>query len=153
MARIRILITLVVAICAIGVATAAVPAAAKRSPEALMMHKVNSYRARHGVRRVRLSHSLKRSARRYAHYMMRHQYFGHAKRIHASSKYHRLGEILEWQTGYKANVRRAFYCWVHSSEHRAIILDSSFTWAGAGRAHGRFHGRKSTIWVMHFGRK
>ena len=150
MARIRMLLVLAVAMCAMS-AVAATTATA--SPESYMMRRVNHFRRSHGVRPVRLSHSLKRSARRYAHYMMRHQYFGHAKRIHASSKYHRLGEILEWQTGYKPGVRRAFYAWVHSSEHRSIILDSSFTWAGAGRAHGRFHGRKSTLWVMHFGRK
>jgi uncharacterized protein YkwD len=153
MARIRILLVVVVAACAVGAATLASPASAKRSPESLMMHKVNSYRKRHGVGRVRLSHSLKRSARKYANYMMRHQYFGHAKRIHASSKYRRLGEILEWQTGYKPGVRRAFYTWLRSGSHRAIILDRNFSWAGAGRAKGRFKGRKSTIWVMHFGHK
>ncbi|MEA2308678.1 MAG: Cysteine-rich secretory protein family [Thermoleophilaceae bacterium] len=150
MARMRSLMAIVVATCAFAALTA-VPASA--SPESYMLRKVNHYRRAHGVRAVHLSHSLKRSARKYAHYMMRHQYFGHARRIHASHKYRRLGEILEWQTGYKPGVARAFRCWLGSSSHRAIILDGSFTYAGAGRAKGHFRGRKSTLWVMHFGRK
>jgi uncharacterized protein YkwD len=149
MARIRILLALAVAICAIGVATAS-PAAAG-SPESLMLSKVNHYRKKHGLHSVRLSRSLRHSAAKYARHLMRHQYFGHAKRIHASSRYSRLGEILELQRG-GANVNLAFRTWLGSSPHRDIILDRSFTFAGAGRTHGRFRGRMSTIWVMHFGR-
>ena len=151
MARMRSLMAIVVATCAVFALVSAGPAAA--SPESYMLRKVNHYRKAHGVRPVHLSRSLKRSARKYAHYMMRRQYFGHAKRIHASKRFRRLGEILEWQTGYKPGVRRAFRTWLGSSSHRAIILDGSFTYAGAGRARGRFKGRKSTLWVMHFGRK
>lgn len=149
MPRFRILIALVVAICAIAVTTST---ASATSPEMAMIHKVNHYRHQHGLRSVRVSGSLMRSAKSYAHWMMRHQYFGHRSRIHASSHYRRLGEILEWQRGYAANVRLAFNTWKHSSSHRAIMLDRKFTYVGAGHVHGRFHGRKSTLWVMHFGR-
>ena len=152
MARIRMLLALTVAMCAIAGVTLASNAQAHRSPEAQMLHRVNHYRKKHGVRALHLSHSLKRSARKYAHKMMREQYFGHQRRIQASSKYRRLGEILEWQRGTDPNVGLAFRTWVHSREHRAIILDRNFTYAGAGRAWGRFHGRPSTIWVMHFGK-
>jgi uncharacterized protein YkwD len=153
MARIRIPLALVVAVLAIS-ATACVSSASAhhKSPEANMMHKVNHYRERHGLRRVRYSHSLKHSARRYAWYMMRSQYFGHSRRIHASSHYHRLGEILEYQRGGRPNVNLAFHTWLGSPPHREIILDPKFTYAGAGRAWGRFKGHKATLWVMHFGR-
>ena len=148
MSRIRMLFALVAAICAMA-ATAAVAQA--RSPQSLMLSKVNHYRRAHGLGAVHMSHSLMHSAAHYARYMMRHQYFGHAKRIHASSHYRRLGEILEIQRG-GSNVRLAFHTWLRSSPHRAIILDRSFDYAGAGLVHGRFSGRRSTIWVMHFGR-
>ena len=150
MARIRILLALAVAVCAIAAVTAS-PATAK-SPQARMMSKVNEYRKKHGLRRVRWSKSLKSSAARYARHMMRNGYFGHAKRIHASDRYSRLGEILEYQRSTKPNVKLAFRTWIRSGSHRAIILDRNFTRAGAGRAWGRMRGHKSTVWVMHFGR-
>ena len=149
MARIRILLALMLALCAIGAATATGAAA---SPEAKMMKKVNEYRKKHGVRPVKLASSLKHSAKRYADWMMSHHYFGHSSRIHASSRWHRLGEILEIQTGTRPGVKRAFRTWMHSSEHRSIILDGSFTYAGAGRSYGSYEGYKNTFWVMHFGR-
>jgi uncharacterized protein YkwD len=148
MSRIRILFALIAAICAIATAASAAEA---RSPESLMLSKVNHYRRAHGLGAVHVSHSLMHSAARYARHMMRHQYFGHAKRIHASSHYRRLGEILEIQRG-GSNVGLAFRTWLRSSPHRDIILDGSFDYAGAGLTHGRFHGYRSTIWVMHFGR-
>ena len=152
MARIRILLVLVLAVSACALATGAAPAAAS-SAEAHMLARVNKYRARHGLRKVRFSGSLRGSAEKYAHYMMRNGYFGHRSRIQANgSRYHRLGEILELQRGMKARVNNAFKVWMGSSSHRAIIVDRNFTYAGAGRVSGRFRGHKSTIWVMHFGR-
>lgn len=153
MGRIRIPLALAIATCAIAVtAFASTGVATARSPEANMMHKVNHYRMRHGLRRVHWARSLKRSARHYAWHMMRSGYFGHARRIHASSRYKRLGEILEYQRGYKPHVGLAFHTWLNSPPHREIILDPKFTRAGAGRAWGRFKGHKATLWVMHFGR-
>ena len=153
MARIRILLVLVLAISACALATAVSPAVAGRGAEAHMMKIVNDYRAKHGLPRVRHSRSLRGSAERYAHYMMRNGYFGHQNRIRANSKkYHRLGEILEIQRGLRARTYHAFRVWLSSSSHRAIILDRNFNRAGAGRVSGRFRGHKSTIWVMHFGR-
>jgi uncharacterized protein YkwD len=153
MGRIRILLALAIAVCAIAAtAFATTGVAAAKSPEANMMHKVNHYRLKHGLHRVKWADSLKRSARKYAWYMMRSQYFGHSRRIHASSRYKRLGEILEYQRGRRPNVNLAFHTWLGSSPHRAIILDPKFTYAGAGRAWGRFKGHRAMLWVMHFGR-
>jgi uncharacterized protein YkwD len=149
MARIRILLALTVAIGAIAALTAT--GAAATTPESKMMKKVNEYRRSHGLRAVKLASSLKHSAKHYADWMMDHHYFGHSSRIHASSRYRRLGEILERQRG-GANVSLAFRTWIRSGPHRAIILDRSFTYAGAGRAYGSYEGHKNTFWVMHFGR-
>src|SRR4051812_32744654 len=99
MGRIRILLALAVAVCAIVATAVASSTAAAKSPEANMMHKVNHYRLKHGLHRVKWADSLRHSAKKYAWYMMRSQYFGHARRIHASKRYRRLGEILEYQRG------------------------------------------------------
>ena len=130
-----------------------VPAtAAATSPQMLMLEKVNSFRAAHGVKKVHLSRSLEDSASRYSRHMMRSGYFGHASRIHASRRYRTLGEIIEMHRGLRARVGTAFRAWVHSPPHRSIMLMSQFKFAGAGFASGRFHGHRDTIWTMHFGR-
>ncbi len=131
-----------------------VPAGASAGSASLkVLKRVNKIRARHGLRKLHLSRSLEHSAKRYSRYQMRHGYFGHSSRIHASRKYRTLGEILEMHRGYKAHVRASVYNWMHSGSHRAIILSRSFRFGGAGYVTGRFHGRKSTIWTMHFGRR
>ncbi|MBV9212931.1 MAG: CAP domain-containing protein [Actinobacteria bacterium] len=148
MARTRMLIVLV----AVALATAGVGvASAADHADRYMMRTVNEVRAQSGLQRLHVSHDLNHSAAQYARYLMRHQYFGHDSYIHASSRWRRLGEILEIQTGLKPHVRRAFDTWMGSSEHRSIILDPGFTSMGAGRASGWFQGRKMVIWVMHFG--
>jgi uncharacterized protein YkwD len=148
MARIRFLLALALALCAI--AAISVSPATARTPQETMMKKVNDYRKKHGLHRVKYSKSLKHSAGRYARYMRDHHYFGHQDRIHASSKYRRLGEILEYQRG-GSNPSLAFKTWLRSGPHRDIILDRSFTYAGAGLAHGQYRGHYTTFWVMHFG--
>jgi len=130
-----------------------VPAtAAATSPQMLMLEKVNSFRAAHGVKKVHLSRSLEDSASRYSRHMMRSGYFGHASRIHASRRYRTLGEIIEIHRGLRARVSTAFHAWVNSPPHRSVMLMSQFRFAGAGFASGRFHGHRDTIWTMHFGR-
>jgi uncharacterized protein YkwD len=127
-------------------------AASASSAQIAMLNKVNAFRHSHGVGSVRLSASLEHSASSYSRYMMRSGYFGHASRIHASSSYRTLGEIIELQRGMRAGVSRAFHAWVNSPPHRSVMLMSTFKFAGAGVVHGRFHGQRSTIWTMHFGR-
>jgi uncharacterized protein YkwD len=123
------------------------------SAQRLMLKKVNSFRKSHGVPPVHFSRSLGSSAGKYSRYMMRHGYFGHASRIHASRRFRMLGEIIEIHRGMKPGVTRAFRAWVHSPPHRSVMLMREFKLAGAGFVSGRFHGYKDTIWTMHFGRR
>jgi uncharacterized protein YkwD len=149
MARIRILVA--VAAVALTTAASAVPAQAD-SPQQAMLNKVNSFRRAHGLRPVNTAPELMGSASAFAHSLMSNGVFGHASKIHASGRFRRLGEILAIESGLKPNVGFAFRMWLHSPGHRRIIMDPSFDYAGAGLVAGRFHGHKSTIWVMHFGR-
>lgn len=148
MPRIRMLV-----LCALAafLIVPAAPAAAGRSAESQMLRKINSYRAQHGLPKVRRSKSLTRSAERYSWKQMNAGYFGHSNRIHASSKYRRLGEILAWSQGGSARISHTFRMWLNSGGHRAVIMDRGFRYAGAGRASGRFRGNSATIWTVQFG--
>jgi uncharacterized protein YkwD len=135
-------------------ASLVVPAGASATSAPLkVLKRVNKIRARHGLRKLHLSRSLEHSAKRYSRYQMRHGYFGHSSRIHASRRYRTLGEILEMHRGRAAAPGFAVRNWMHSSPHRSIILSSAFRFAGAGYAEGRFQGHRSVIWTMHFGRR
>jgi uncharacterized protein YkwD len=116
-----------------------------------MLAAVNEVRAQHGLPGYRGSRTLHRSARRYARWMLRSDYFGHVSRIRASSRYSLLGENLAWHSGRRPRIRRTVRAWMRSPTHRALILHPGFRWLGAGIARGRLQGYMGTAWVLHFG--
>jgi uncharacterized protein YkwD len=150
MTRARLLVVALALVTALAVPVA--PAAAK-SPTSKMIQQVNAFRKHRGLRGLHASRSLNHSASAYAHHMMRSQYFGHAATIHASHSFRTLGEIIEIHRGGAAGVSHAVHAWANSGGHRAIMLDGRFRWVGAGKATGRFHGHRMTIWVMQYGQK
>src|SRR3954466_11499242 len=108
MTRSRMLVVAAVLVC--GLLVPAAPAAAD-SPAQKMIRKVNAYRKHRGVRPLHMSSSLNGSSSKYAHHMMRSGYFAHARRIKASRRFRRLGEILEMHRGYRLNVAGALRAW------------------------------------------
>jgi uncharacterized protein YkwD len=118
-----------------------------------MLARVNAVRHHYGLRSLRDSRSLDGSAHRYSRTLLRSGSFGHSARIHASRRFHTLGEILELHLGRRPAIGLTLHDWLTSSEHRSIILSRAFTFAGAGYATGHWHGRRVTIWTMHFGRR
>lgn len=150
MTRARMLVVAVVMTVALVVPAA--PASAG-SPASQMIRKVNAYRQSHGLGKLHMSRSLNRSSHRYAGRMMHSGYFGHAGRIRASGHFKRLGEIIEMHRGYRSDLGGALRAWINSPGHNAILLDGNFSYVGAGKVSGRFKGRRTTMWVMHFGRK
>ena len=150
MTRSRMLV--VAAVLIVSLLVPAAPSAAD-SPAQKMLRKVNAYRKHRGVPPVRMSRSLNASSSRYARHMMSSGYFGHASRIRASRRFRRLGEVIEMHRGYRLDVSGALRAWARSPGHNAILLDRGMRYAGAGPAKGRFRGRRTTMWVMHFGRK
>ena len=142
------------ALLALLVVLLVVPAGASAaSPEMKLFQKVNAFRAKHGLPRLHLSHSLAHSARSYSRHMLRSGYFGHGSRIHASRRSRTLGEIIELHRGARPRPSLAFRDWLNSGPHRSVIMMRQFRYAGAGVASGRFHGRRSSIWTMQFGRR
>jgi uncharacterized protein YkwD len=118
-----------------------------------MLDRVNAVRAHYGLRRLHLSHSLEHSATHYSRHLLHSGSFGHSARIHASRRFRSLGEILELHMGRRPAVRLTLRDWLGSSTHRSVILSRGFRFGGAGYAAGRWHGRRVTIWTMHFGRR
>ena len=141
---------MLVAACLVA-ALAFPTAAAAASPEEAMRQKINVVRARYGIAPLRPSGSLTASARRYSNWLIRVDYFGHVARIRAPGLFDRLGEVLEIHAGRRPRTGRTLARWLRSPGHRYVILSRSFRYFGAGRTVGRFRGRRTTIWVGHFG--
>ena len=151
MAKVRLLAS--AALAAATLAAAPIDTASAASPTRVMVHRINTVRAAHGLPRLRSSGSLRHSARRYARRLMRRGVFAHAGRIQASRRFRLLGEILEIHYDRHARAGFALNRWMHSWSHAAAILNPRFRWIGAGRVSGRFRGHGATIWVVHFGRR
>jgi uncharacterized protein YkwD len=143
-------------VCSLVVVAAAVlptaPAVAA-SPAQKATFVINVTRAKHGLRPLRVSPSLRRSARRYARRMLRHDYFGHGSRISASRRFRRLGETLGLNWGWRARWRRIVRAWMRSPSHRRILLSRRYTWVGVGFARGRMGRTPASTWVAHFGKR
>jgi uncharacterized protein YkwD len=135
---------------AVGVALPAAPATA--SPEGVMFTKINQIRHAHGLARLRPSFALFYSARRYARRMIRSDYFGHQARIPVAGHFRTAGETLAWHSGWRLSPRQTVRQWMGSPSHRAVLLSSSFTRLGVGRARGMYGSMRATMWVAHVGR-
>jgi uncharacterized protein YkwD len=127
------------------------PAAAGASAQQDAIAQLNQVRQANGLAALRASESLERSSSRYAKHMIDTDYFGHASRIAASSAFGRVGETLELHSGWKADPDQAIDEWMHSPEHRAVLLSGSFRYVGMGVARGKIGSRLVTVWVAHVG--
>jgi uncharacterized protein YkwD len=116
-----------------------------------IVEKVNEARASHGLRPLRPSPSLARSATRYSRWLMGIDRFFHDDRIHASSSFGRLGEALALHPGWRPQRGNTVRRWLRSSGHRALLLSRSFRLIGAGIARGRYGSGHATIWTLQLG--
>jgi uncharacterized protein YkwD len=121
------------------------------SESAAMIKKVNDARRSKGLPELQTSEALTDSARSYARYMLKNDYFGHLASIRAGGNFLVTGETLEWHSGWRPRVSFAFSQWMKSASHHAILMSSTFRFIGAGRVRGRWGGRKATAWVAHVG--
>jgi uncharacterized protein YkwD len=130
-----------------------VPASASASGAQRMLTAINQVRQAHGLRALRPSGNLNRSARRYSSYMLAHDYFGHVSRIRASwSRWSWLGENLAMYSGWGTRVGSIVRDWMHSPPHRAVLLSPRYRAAGIGYAHGRMGRSRATTVTLHVGR-
>jgi uncharacterized protein YkwD len=117
-----------------------------------MFTTINSIRHAHGLARLQPSLRLFSSARSYAGWMMRADYFGHQARIRVSSRFSLAGEALAWHSGWRPSPRMTVRQWMRSPSHRALLLSSRFTRIGVGHVRGRYGQTRATMWVAHLGR-
>ena len=140
---------LLASLCAATALLLCPTASAAATAEQEAMDALNDVRRAHGLPALRMSKSLNRSSGRYAHKIIRTDYFGHASRIEVAGGWGRAGETLAWHGGWKPQPRRTIRRWMHSPGHRALLLSTSFRKVGMGLARGRLGSRVATTWVAH----
>ena len=125
------------------------PASAQRNRA--LRHEVvcliNRVRQRHGLGHLRANRKLRRAAQGHSVQMVRRDYFAHGgsggpgRRIartgyFAGARRWRRGEILAEGTGGLSSPAAIVRAWLHSPEHRGIMLDPGYRDFGAGIVHG-----------------
>jgi uncharacterized protein YkwD len=127
------------------------PARANAPASEHMIAHVNKFRTNHGLSPLKQSDALIGSARRYAHWMLANDYFGHQSSIQAAGNFRNLGETLAYHSGWKADVGGTLSQWRHSPSHRAVLLSPAFKYMGAAPSRGRLGSGRVTAWVAQFG--
>ena len=158
----RLLIALVV-LSTTSLAASQAASAATIPPRKELKQAINHTRAMHGVTGVRGSSSLRRVALSHSADMLRRDYFAHTSpagstltsRIQHSGFINgyswTAGETLAWGWGTQAGAKATVKAWLHSPEHRAILLSSTYRWVGIGRNCGRFLGHSNAcVWTADF---
>jgi uncharacterized protein YkwD len=124
----------------------AIPGKANRSQLArAVVCASNQVRRSHGLRKLSVNPQLSRAARRHSLDMVRRGYFAHTgpsgdsfvQRIRAtgylsSARTWLVGENLAWGSGAAASPSRIVAAWMHSPEHRKILLRPSYREVGVG---------------------
>jgi uncharacterized protein YkwD len=161
--HVRIRSILIVALAALLVAGPTVaPAYASTARHRLFVY-INRARARHGLPPVGHGRSLHIAAQRHSSNMISLDYFAHTSPS-GSTLYSRVlqagfvhygswwaGETLAWGTGTYGSPRHTVRMWMHSAEHRAILLSANAKLVGIGRARGSFLGYYgAVVWTADF---
>jgi uncharacterized protein YkwD len=163
MTQTRRLLTALVMLSTTSLAASQVASAATPPPRKQLLHAINHTRAMHGVAALGGSSSLRLVALHHSEDMVIRDYFAHTSptgstltsRIQRSgfvSGYSwTAGETLAWGWGTQAGAKATVHAWLHSPEHRAILLSSTYRWVGIGRTCGRFLGHTGAcVWTADF---
>lgn len=142
--------TLIAFLLSVTLAGTALPATAQGTARARLLHRINHVRAVHGLPAVRAAHQLRAAAMRHSYDMMARDYFAHTSPT-GSTLSHRIersgfvdgyswlaGETLAWGWGTQKGARATVRAWMRSSEHRGILLSSTYRWIGISRTCGQF---------------
>ncbi len=117
----------------------------------LMLHALDTARAREGLRPLRLCHPLSAAARDYSRVMIARDRWAHARDF-LYRGFVQAGEILARIPGSNPEVSVTVNDWLASPEHRPILLDPYFRCVGIGRTTGMMGGVVMTVWVVRFER-
>jgi uncharacterized protein YkwD len=129
---------------------AVVPVTAGAAPDSEhVMRLVNRQRTAHGLPRLRADRRLARAARGHSQDMVGRRYFAHAspEGEHVVGRVRRtgwlkgrrswsLGEDLAWGIGRPGTAAGVVAAWMHSPEHRRILLGRVYRRVGIGVVAG-----------------
>ncbi len=160
----RILALALTGLLATGLGGASAQAAT--GPWYQLFQAINTVRRAHGLRPVVPSPRLHRIARAHSADMVARDYFAHTSPT-GSTVYDRIvqsgfvtygawtaGETLAWGTGWYGTPAGVVSMWMHSPDHRAILLSPSYRFIGIGRAQGRFLGYPGAdVWTADWGHR
>ncbi len=139
----------------------------KRARKAVVC-QINKMRRNHGLARVRAKSALRKAGKRHSKYMQRHGCFAHqcpgekdlVGRIHATSYLPcncswRVGETLAWGEKGQGTPRKIVKAWMHSPDHRHVLLDSQLKNVGVGLVWGSpsNRGARAATYTADFGYK
>jgi uncharacterized protein YkwD len=156
----RHLTAFVLAVALVGAAT---PTTAQATARGRLLDRINHVRAVHGLPAVRPAPQLRSAALRHSHDMMARDYFAHTSPTGSTLEHRitrsgfvdgyawRAGETLAWGWGTQSGAGATVRAWMHSSEHREILLSPTFQRIGISRTCGRFkHHSRACVWTADF---
>ena len=139
-------------ICAPGSASPAGKASFSSSSESRVLVLLDHIRVQHGLPGFVASTALRGAAREHSADMLAHGYFAHNapgdpfdSRIRRYLASPLVGENIAWGTGSYGTPAGLVSLWMHSPEHRHIILMPSLHRIGLGIATGSFQGSRDAV--------
>ena len=133
---------------AFGVLLAIVPSA-DAAPAERMLEALNRTRAAHGLELLRPAPRLAATATKHSRWILAHETFAHTPRLDVAG-FSIEGEAMALTRVGSLRPRAVVRMWLRSPVHRRLLLDQRFSYAGIGRARGRFGGRRSAVCVVRF---
>ena len=128
------------------------------STERKVIRLVNQIRARHGLRRLRVSPALARAAGVHSTDMLRGGFFGHASgdgtpmstRVKRYTNARWVGENLAIARRRRAGANRVVRMWMNSPGHRRVMLARNSRRIGVGRCTGRIGSVSAAVFTADF---
>jgi len=141
------------AVLAWNPADAAAKTAALDKSERKVIKLVNRIRARHGLRKLRASHTLARAASIHTGDMLRRDFLGHSSsdgtpmpsRVRRYTGADWVGENIAAVSRRGSTARRVVRMWMASPGHRAVLLSPSGRRIGVGRRAGKLGSAKRAV--------
>jgi uncharacterized protein YkwD len=129
-------------------------AASSRATQASVLVLFNEQRAAHGLKPLAIDEKLTRAADSHSVSMLDHGYFAHNGpqgewdvRVRRYVQRTVIGEILSEGSGYYATPAGMVSAWMHSPEHRRIILTPDLRLVGLGVATGTYQGQDNVAFA------
>jgi uncharacterized protein YkwD len=121
-----------------------------------LLRALNHMRAQQGLPAYTVDARMNRGATAYSGMLARNGFFAHGawqpRVAHAARQARPLGEVLGWLApeGPRGEAGWLVNAWLHSPEHRRVLLDGSFRRVGIGRAVGEEGGSWAAVYTVDF---